>query len=104
MNFTDMKRNRIKIQYCILVVAYIFIFAFMPSLHCHIKYLDYTPHCFHCHGHITPIEEEEEDCPFCPIINLNTVSVSSAFIFIFSWHILSEKLLCNNIIYRFSYI
>ena len=99
------RKNNLKIQYVLLIVAYLFIFAFMPSLHCHIQFLDYTPHCFHCHGHIElPSQTEDSDCPFCPIINLNTVFVSSIVIFFVSFALLCEKLYFKDNLYSFSLI
>ena len=74
------KRKRIKSEYLMLVMAYAFMFMCMPSLHCHIQYLDLSPHCFHCHGHIeAPLPADDDTCDFCPVINFNTVTVCSLF-------------------------
>lgn len=74
------KINRIKTEYLVLAAAYAFMFMCMPSLHCHIQYLDIGPHCFHCHGHIeAPLPADDDTCDFCPIINFNTVTVCSLF-------------------------
>lgn len=77
-----MKRvNSIKIEYVLLVLAYAFIFVFMPSVHCHIQFLDYGPHCFHCHGHIElPSPTDDDNCDFCPVINFNTVNVPVLYV------------------------
>ena len=77
-------------------------FICMPSLHCHIQYLDIGPHCFHCHGHIeAPQPEDDHTCDFCPIINFNTVIVCS--LFILSLFVLRElsKLFPKKKIYKF---
>ena len=55
-------------------------FVCMPSLHCHIQYIDYTPHCHNCHGHIENIDTEEDPCCFCPVINFNSCNIPLLFI------------------------
>ena len=77
-----MKRQKcIKFEYVFLVLAYAFIFVFMPSVHCHIQFLDYGPHCFHCHGHIElPSPTDDDNCDFCPVINFNTVNLPVLYV------------------------
>ena len=71
-----MRQCRIKTEYVLLLFAYIFMFICMPSLHCHFQLIDTTPHCHNCHGHITlPIDTDEQECYFCPVINFNTISL-----------------------------
>lgn len=99
-----MKRgNNLKIEYVALIIAYIFIFVCMPSLHCHFQYLDWTPHCFHCHGHITNVEVGDNDtCNFCPVINFNSnfipyVIIISLIICLVCRNIKENILIFNNV-------
>ena len=71
-----MRQCKIKTEYVLLLIAYMYIFICMPSLHCHFQFIDTAPHCHNCHGHIgVPLETEEHECYFCPIINFNTISL-----------------------------
>ncbi len=71
-----MRQCKIKIGYVLLLIAYMYIFICMPSLHCHFQFIDNTPHCHHCHVHITfPVQSDDHECYFCPIINFNTISL-----------------------------
>jgi len=93
-------KNKVKIEYLPIIMAYLFVFLFMPAIHSHYPII----YNHHCSGHMHNQPEHDKECKFCPIVYATGVIIPSIYDYKESYDLLYKNLMPQPVNYQYNYL